>query len=304
MHPKHKKLLSLTAAALLLISASWFLSTRNDVDVAVPEANMKVAKPERHNVERPFHIINLSLPRTGTTSIAGLFDEFNAVHEFMVVETVSQLVAWHSDRLSDEELDEFLIARDEANPLDVDSASFFYLAQERLFELFPDAMYLFSVRDGVSWFVSFIRLIVEESKDDPAFNAWMDEYGQIFSPLFRIEYFTEPVDLRQDVGPMITDFADFWGGWTTRTLENLMAMPPEKRLVLRTSDISDTLDSLAEFAGISVSDLNLDNQHLNRGGDRIDVLGRLGEKRVKAAFLPWQEKVDALMKQLEEDTER
>ena len=103
---------------------------------------------------RKFHIINLSLSKTGSTSIYGIFSRLNSSHEFMNSETTETLFQWQEGKIDTVKLDKFLLDRDQKNKFQVDSSTFLHLAQDRLFYLFPQAKFLLCVRDGQSWITS------------------------------------------------------------------------------------------------------------------------------------------------------
>lgn len=298
--------------ALLVVAAVTGCQTRPAAEVSPPGAPAAATETVRATIpshpaaygKRAFQIINLSLPRTGSTSIAGIFDHLGSSHEFMMEQTVMKVLDWREGKLSTEALDEFLRERDQTNEAQVDSTTFLHLAQDRLFALFPNAQYMISVRDGEGWFVSYVDLLVAFAQKDPSaakegMGIWAERYGRLMSPSFRGEDFAHPETLGKHLEPALPDYAAYWGHWTVYTLENLKKLPKERRLIIRTKNISQSLDKMASFAGVPVSSLNHERTHLNKRRKVVDVMQIVDAQKLHAAFQPWQAKVDALMKDLE-----
>lgn len=255
--------------------------------------------PPDNSRERPFHIINLSLPKTGTGSIAGLFDRHKSADEFMYIEAVEKILDWREGLIDGATLDRFLLERDAAKKFQVDSASFLALADDRVIPLFPKAKFLLSVRDGEEWIVSFTGMMVDfygpNQRGKKLSKSWATRYGKAMAPGFTLEAFSDPARLGERVGPLLQDLASFWGRTTLETLQRLRQVPKDRRLVLHTKDLSHSLDRLAEFAGVPVESLNGEKTHRNKGKNLSQIRESLGREAIAEAVKPWQEKIDALL---------
>lgn len=290
--------------ALATIGAAvWLLWARQSGPA--PETATQVA------LERPL-VMNLSLPRTGTVSIMAIFAPLGSAHEFMRAETIEQLYNWDEGAVSDKELDAFLLARAAAldemlsqqlgaqHRLNVDSATFLYNVQDRLFTLFPDAKYLLCVRDGESWLVSFVGMLTFITESDHEVLKPREKYEKAmqksFGPAFTLDIFADPEKLGERIAPVLPQLAEFWGKWTLETLQNLQRLPPERRLIIQTRDISDSLASLAALAGVPEAALDHERTHLNKDRQQHDFAALIGREKIRQAFAPWQAKVDAELK--------
>lgn len=249
---------------------------------------------------RRFHIINLSLSRTGTRSIAGLFDRFRSEHEYMLMETNRHIHAWRAKRITDDEMDEFLLERDRRSQLEVDSTSVLHQAQDRLFPLFPDAKYLLVVRNGADWLVSVIDMSNSIAETCAEHDTFLNmPCGELVRYLpVKPEAFRDLNQLGKHVDPMLPVLATFWGHSTLKTLDNLRNLPPDRVLIIRTENIDYSLDKLAAFAGVEKSELNFEKHHLNPDRKRHDFANLIGKEKIAEAFVPWQAKVDSRMREL------
>src|SRR5262245_15206735 len=104
---------------------------------------LKDAVPtNRGEQRRRIHLINVSLPKTGSTSIVGLFARnFRASHEFLLEEATAAIRAYRDGLLDESALRRVLRDRDAAGGLEIDSATFNHAYARILVTEFPDARF-------------------------------------------------------------------------------------------------------------------------------------------------------------------
>ncbi|MEM8618691.1 MAG: hypothetical protein AAGF73_03125 [Actinomycetota bacterium] len=96
---------------------------------------------------RAFHLVNLNLPKSGSTSISQMFPSRRSVHEFDHHRAMEVLL----DRLDGApsgELDRYLLERDARATPEVDSTTFLHLAADSMPTLFPSARFVIALRPG------------------------------------------------------------------------------------------------------------------------------------------------------------
>jgi len=253
------------------------------------------------NKAADFHIINLSLPRTATTSFAGIFDAYQSTHEYMLSKTILALLDYRDGKTSAENLRLFLQERNNAAKHKVDSASFFFLAPEILIQTFKDSKFFLSVRQCEPWIVSmvdnsvFAHQMLKEGKvrSDTSF---LDRYSEVFISNHNHETFLDNKKLARDSKHIITDLARTWRQYTIKTLEAMLKVKKENRLIIRTEDFSSSADSFARLAGVPPDTLNLKNIHMNRDRDMNAIRAILGSSLLKKISEGEQALVDAWLK--------
>ena len=109
---------------------------------------------------RRFHLVGVGLPKTGTTSLAHLFQPFRWGDEFLFAESVERLIAWRAGRLDRDGMRRWLALRAEAGALELDSASFNHYFLDILVELHPTARFVYTRREAVSWADSFLNMVL------------------------------------------------------------------------------------------------------------------------------------------------
>lgn len=245
---------------------------------------------------RRFHIINMSLPRTGSGSLWGLFSKYRSSHEFMPDETIEAMLAHREKKLARGDLDSFLRKRDAAELLEMDSANFMYLEPENVVADFPEARFYLAVREGKEWIVSFLDLRAANfgspKRARGTDRRWANRYGRVISPRFDTALFSDRKTLKAHVEPLLPDFADFWGRSTYVSLQALRNLPAERRLIIYKRDLTDSVDMLASLAQIEKSALDLSKVHLNKDVTLKEIENLFGAEKIERSAAPWQKKIN------------
>jgi hypothetical protein len=223
---------------------------------------------------RRFHLIAVGLPKTGTTSLASLFQPFRWGDEFLFPESVKRLIAWRAGGLDRDGLRRWLALRAEAGMLELDSSSFNHYFLEILVELHPAARFVYTPRDAVSWADSFLNMVLRHStylRGHP-WPEWQLALGRLMAPSFDLAQFASPAHLALSLRPLAEELLGFYARETARIEA---ALPPERSLVIPTEDLSTSLDTLAEFAGVPRPALIAAGSHENRGQGKIPLVAAL-----------------------------
>lgn len=219
---------------------------------------------------RRFRVYNVGIAKTGTTSIAGIFGRYRSAHEFWFEETVKQVSAWHRGTLSAADLRQYVLRRDREGGLEVDSATFNHHFLPLLIEEFPDSKFIFSIRDCFSWFDSIVTMGL---KAGTAVPAWMMEYGH-FIARETVDHgsIAAPFDIVRVLPDLVDGLFRYWSEMNTKVLDLL---PAGRALIVRTHEISISLDRLALFVGVPRDSLVAVARHSNRAAEKLEILESL-----------------------------
>ena len=223
---------------------------------------------------RRFHLIAVGLPKTGTTSLAYLFQRFRWGYEFLLAESVERLIAWRGGALDRDGMRCWLASRAEAGTLELDSASFNHYFLDILVELHPAARFVYTRRDAVSWADSLLNMVLRQGMyhRGQGWPEWQLTLGRLMAPSFDPGRFASPAHLRPALRQLAEELLGFYARETAR-IEALL--PPERSLVIPTEDLSTSLDIFAEFARVPRSALNAAGSHANRGHGKIPLVAAL-----------------------------
>ena len=223
---------------------------------------------------RRFHLIGVGLPKTGTTSLASVFQPFRWGQEFLFAESAARLLAWKGGRLGHDRMRRWLALRDEAGALEMDSASFNHHFLEILVELHPSARFVYTRRDPVSWADSLLNKVLSAGRHHGSrgWPRWQVEFFRLMAPAIDPGQLTSPEYVRHALRPLAEELLGFYARETARIEA---ALPPDRSLVVPTGDLSASLDALAGFAGVPRSALNAAGSHENRGQGKIPLVAAL-----------------------------
>lgn len=197
---------------------------------------------------------------------------FRAEHEYMLMPTLSAVIGHAKGEMTRSQFVEFVVQRDASGALDVDAAGFHFLYADVLLDLHPRARFILTIRDCYSWLNSCIGLLSDDfyrSEKAKFIGNFINNVNQVSDG--RFTWTTRPrckVCLKQ-----------LMKMWSAASVA-LLRIPTDRLLVLRTGDLTNSIQAIAEFAGVAASDLDVD--HANKGpglnflscfdGDRLDRL--------------------------------
>jgi len=221
---------------------------------------------------RRFHAYNTGLPRSGCLSIMALFSNYRSVAEYKERESVELITAWKDGWIGESTLRDYILYRHKVGQLEMDTAGFNHFYLHILVKEFPEAKFIFTIRDCHSWVNSLLRVIsrwrkhfLDISQEMP---DWMLNYGRILFGEYDWNWFNSYEDLLKNLDPLVEMFIKSWVELNSRILSLL---PPERSLVLKTSEISCSQERLADFIGIPANTLT-EHHHINMALDNVNLL--------------------------------
>lgn len=228
---------------------------------------------------RRFHAYSLGGPKTGTTSIALLFEKrFRAAHEPLHAGTMEHVLGALTGAKGRDELVRYLRWRDRELYLEMESSHPTAVFVELLVELFPQSKFILTVREPRSWLDSIINQQLNGRRQ----RARMTSPGPraaFFPALHEIVCraghfpFASGESVLEEHGLYPLDgYLSWWAEHNRRVLE---AVPRERLLVLRTESLSSEVDRIADFLGVPAAELNLSRQHSNQAAQRFGLVDRI-----------------------------
>lgn len=198
---------------------------------------------------RRFHIYCVGAAKTGTTTVAEMFKgEYRAEHEPETEPTNQFVIDFLEKKMDAEVVEKYLLSRDRRLNLELESAHPLGYTSGMLAGLFPEAKFIITVREPYSWLES--RLNYHYQKNPVAWRSyrkyfWTDRqhgYPDEEKILAECELCSLDVYLAQ--------YADHY----RRVLSSI---PEDRRLVVKTHELTDKLPEIAGFAGIPEDTLKL-----------------------------------------------
>lgn len=219
---------------------SWYLKAK--ARAALAELGvLGVLRPRR------FRAYGCGAPKTGTHSVAGLFDAHCTGHHIDVYRRVPLANAYLEGGVSKAEVVAFLRRRDRRLWLEMDVGSVTGVLAEPLVEAFPEARFVHTVREPLSWADSVIdqNLNIEVEPKWARLDALMAQAEK--TP-------HTPHDRLLEERGLFSLAAYF--GWWRRHNEGVLAAVPEERLwIVRTPEIAERAPEIARFVGVAPESL-------------------------------------------------
>lgn len=214
---------------------------------------------------RRFHAYNVGLPRTGTTSLAAIFSAWNSAHEYALQNATMDIVDHLSGRLGREEFVKRVVQREQASDIEMNSSSFNHEFLDVLQTHFPQARFVFTIRDCWSWTHSLLH-IFDCVRPMPAGLANYARLAMEIPVPETVAEIDDPVDGRYR---QVAAALAYWARANQRVLARL---PAARSLVLRTSEIGRSLPQLADHVGVAIDSLRSDRSHQRQSAPHLSIL--------------------------------
>lgn len=230
------------------------------------------ANPLKGLYRRRFQVYCIGAAKTGTTSVAGLFErEYLAAHEPETRQTVRTAIAYLEGSCDRASLQDGLLKRDRRLSLEVESAHPLGYLCDLLEETFPTAKFIITLRKPHSWLAS--RLNYHLNANPP---EWQ-EYRDYFWTQQHTTYFSEERILEQhgicSLDTYLAQYADHYD-------RVLAAIPTNRRLIIKTHELSQSLGAIAAFLEIPTHTLH--RSHSKQSPNKVNLLDRMDPDFVRA----------------------
>ena len=226
---------------------------------------------------RRFHAYGVGASKTGTTSIAKMFEEkYRTGHEHHLETTVSLIRGKMNGSLSRKEIISALKDRENQMRLECESNSLLAYLSSELAELFPRARFILTVREPRSWLTSNIKHHLGSSYSDlPShYKKARDIRRELYGVLPDEEFPEEEKWLKGKGCWNIEACLQYWRHQNSVVLDSV---PKERLLVIETSEISSSLDRIADFLEIPASGLVREKSHANTSQTEANPLREIPE---------------------------
>lgn len=206
--------------------------------------------------------------KSGTHSIDELLSShLRSAHEPESEEVIEMILANAAGHLDEAEMVYYLLQRDRRLSLELDSSHLNVFFLHQLVTLFPAAKFILTIRDPYSWLDSFIN----HQLSQPASDKWLAIRDFRFRPDLYVHQ-PEEMILKDHGLYSIDGYLSYWG-WHNR--KALAVVPPEQLLIVRTEEISASVDEIAAFAGISKGCLKGEKSHSFKAAKKFGLLGKV-----------------------------
>jgi hypothetical protein len=225
---------------------------------------------------RKIHAFCLGTPKSGTTSLAGMFRaNYRADHEPERASIVDAMHAHYNGQLSDEALCQYLKKRDKRLWLEIESNCFLGYRPDLLYRVYPHAKYILTVREPESWLGSIFDNNVNFPRTD---SHTVRDWHDVFFEPHKFDYGPYEKALRDHKLYPLDAYINYW---VNANQSAHKAIPGEQLLILGTKEIRQNVDLIADFLEVSVDSLVAGKSHLHKTRRKHGVLDLLDPTYIK-----------------------
>ena len=210
----------------------------------------------------------LSLPRSGTTSLATVLRSFNAYNEFEEELSIRLYLEFDPLVTNKNKFASRLQNRfSRMGVSSIDCASYNWLIAEEIIGLYPNIRYICLRRDIPSWLNSFVKMLHYYhdlfSRQGRSMPDWMTDYGLRFAQSFNWKTISSLAlgNAGEKEAKLITELCLSWKSFD-RLLFNYADKP--NFLIVDTNQISFSLNTIQDFLGITLDSRDKTVSHVNK----------------------------------------
>jgi len=207
------------------------------------------------------------MAKSGTHSLAAIFQNYRAMHEPQHQQMLRAILAADQGALSQNDRVAFLTSRDRALQLEIDVSQLNYFFLAELVASFPDARFILTIRDCYSWLDSLINHQLGRDASD--------DWKRLRDLRFGRDYSTYAAEecLLAETGLYTLD--GYFSYWAMHNRNVLALVPLERLLVIRLNELSQSFPALARFVGVPVETLASSQAHAFSAERRFGILQQL-----------------------------
>ena len=201
-------------------------------------------------------MVNLSLPKTGSTTIYRYFERSGACHEGLHEKTVDLIIDYCEGSIALDELRIMIIRRQHFLRASLDSSTFLHLIAPEIVSFYPDdTLYISILRNPVQWGKSYLGMLYQFGKHikqgiAPFDPAWAKRYGTFQAKeLDPIRLFENIAD-RDYLDLVAHNLIKFWIDSEKRIFNSI---PPAQLRAFRLEDLGEAVKTISTAMG---SELN------------------------------------------------
>lgn len=224
---------------------------------------------------RKTHIYGVGISKSGTTSIAKLFSEnYRSGHEQHLNETVSLIRKKIKGSISKKEICKNIAVRENKMRLECESNSLLAYLSDELSEVYPRSKFILTVREPYSWLSSNLRHRASSSysKLPLEYKKARDVRRDMYDVLPDEKY---PEEEKTLVGRGMWNVEACLRYWTHQNETVLRSVPRNRLLIIKTSEISSSLNRIADFAEVPRSSLSRERSHVNKSNPNTNPIEEL-----------------------------
>jgi len=226
---------------------------------------------------RPKHcqVYGIGSPKTGTHSLVSMFSRhFRTLHEAEVREEIGLLSRHLRGECTSGEIQRWFIERDQRLWLDCDVSHLHGYFADDIARALPEAKFILTIREPYSWLDSAFN----QTLGRPPNALWEGIRRQVNGAY--PETFPEQENTLQALG--LYPIGHLLNRWAERIDHVTRAIPAERLLIIKTGELKQSANAIADFCGLDVHMLVAEQGHQFTAAKKAGVLDNIDKNYVDA----------------------
>ena len=225
--------------------------------------------------QRRLDVCCCGLSKTGTHSLAGLFENYRNQHHPDVTIRIPLSIATLNSNVDMAHASKVLKQRDRKMWLEMESSTLAGILIEPLLQACPEKKFILSIRDVYSWCDSWIDHNINNPPHPSSRFAALDRIRLRGREFPSTKYDTPLVELGF---PSLASYFQLWASHNARVLK---AVPPERLFVIKTGEIIERMNEVACWVGVEPAMLRADRGWLASTPIKHGILGTMDPSYVQ-----------------------
>jgi len=234
-------------------------------------ANFALTEMQLGRLLRPrrIDVCCCGLSKTGTHSLAGIFENYRSKHHPDAKIRLPLSITFINGEQQASSVSEILRVRDRKLWLEMESSTMSGILIRSMMEACPKKKFILTIRDVFSWCDSWLDQNINKPPRPTSMFAALDR-ARLRAEAFPPTRYDAPL---LELGfPSLACFFQLWSAHNSRVLD---AVPPGRLFILKTREISARMDELAGWLDIEPAMLRRDRQWLASAPRKHRVLDRI-----------------------------
>ena len=214
---------------------------------------------------RRCQVFGVGSPKTGTHSLTSIFERnFRALHEADVKQQIELLLRNRKGLCRPGEIRQWFVDRSHRLWLDCDVSHLHGHFATDIAEAIPEAKFILTLREPRSWLDSAFN----QTLGRPVSGHWADLRTAVYGG--KPEHYPEPEKALQALG--LYSISQYLDRWAERIERVSATIPQERLLILKTRELENSAERIADFCGVDRHQLSTKEAHRFPAAKKAGVL--------------------------------
>jgi hypothetical protein len=233
--------------------------------------------------QRRFQAYGIGLPKTGTTSLHKMFSlNYRSRHEPETNLLIPKSIAFAQGKIGKKKFTEYIKLRNRRLCLEMDSSFLNGFIVDILVAEFKEAKFILTIRDCYSWLDSMFNQHIVSFNFDKKNNNIQSNREKWCHFIYEKYQFNHAQEEQILADKRLYPLDSYLSYYKERHNQILQTVPPERLLIIKTSEINQSIPKMAQFLDIPRESLPV-NIHANvrRKADKYNLLAQLDRDFVR-----------------------